>query len=212
MTDIIIIGAGGLGREVAWLIEKINSKTETYNVLGFIDDDSSVQNKTINGIKVIGKCEDVKAFGECSYVCAIGNPRVKKAVIEKLKALKPDIKFATIIDPDIFISKTVLVGEGVVVSANSVLDANVNIGDFVLVLFNSTIGHESNIGEFSTVYSGVNISGRVSIGKQCELGTGMQIIQDKKIVDGCVFGAGSVVVKDITEKGTYVGVPAKKIK
>ena len=54
MKDIVIIGCGGFGREVAWLIEEINNVNQEWNILGFIDDDTLNHGQIINGYAVLG--------------------------------------------------------------------------------------------------------------------------------------------------------------
>ena len=79
--DIVIIGAGGFGREIAWLIEDINKVKNEWNIVGFVDDDESVQGKDINGYKVIGNINWLKEQ-ELFVVNAIGNPVIKKKLLE----------------------------------------------------------------------------------------------------------------------------------
>lgn len=212
MNDIIIVGAGGLGRETAWVIEKSNLKKPEWNILGFIDDNEAIQNTVINGYKVLGGIEDVRNYKNAEFICALGNAKVKKTVVERMKSINPDIKFATVIDADMYLSDTTKIGKGSIISTNTTVNVNITIGEHVLVHFGSTVGHDAVIGDYTTVYPGANISGSTKIGSCCELGTGMQIIQGKKVCDNCIIGAGAVVVKDLTEEGTYVGLPAKKIK
>jgi len=89
---------------------------------------------------------------------------------------------------------------------------NVQFGLCVIVNLNATIGHDCVIGDFVTISPGANISGNVTLGKRCYIGTGAAIIEGVTICDDVVIGAGCVVVRDISEPGTYVGCPAKKIK
>jgi UDP-3-O-[3-hydroxymyristoyl] glucosamine N-acyltransferase len=89
---------------------------------------------------------------------------------------------------------------------------NITWGKCVIINLNATIGHDCVIGDFVTISPGANISGNVTIGKRCYIGTGAAIIEGVTICDDVTIGAGGVVVKDITEPGTYVGCPVKKIK
>jgi serine acetyltransferase len=92
------------------------------------------------------------------------------------------------------------------------ITVNIKFGLCVIVNLNATIGHDCVIGDFVTISPGANISGNVTLGKRCYIGTGAAIIEGVTICDDVVIGAGCVVVKDISEPGTYVGCPAKKIK
>lgn len=212
MKDLIIYGAGGFGREVAWLVERINKVTPTWKLLGFIDGDESLQGTEINGYPVLGKDEDVKRYPDAHYVVAVGASRTREKIIKNMRDINPEFKFGTLIDPDAIISKTVTVGEGSIICAHTIITVNISIGNHVIVNLDCTVGHDAVLKDYVTMYPSVNISGCTSIGHAAELGTGMQIIQGKSIGDYSIVGAGAVVVKDIPENCTAVGSPAKPIK
>ena len=117
-----------------------------------------------------------------------------------------------VIDPSVEMSDSVIIGEGSIVCAHTIITVNITIGKHVIVNLDCTIGHDAVLNDFVTVYPGVNISGDTDIGYASELGTGMQIIQGKKIGERSIVGAGAVVIRDIPEKCTAVGSPAKPIK
>ena len=77
MKNLIIIGASGFGREVAWLVERINQKNPTWNLLGFIDDNDDIQGNIINGYKVLDKTESIANYGDTYFVCAVGASKRK---------------------------------------------------------------------------------------------------------------------------------------
>lgn len=212
MKDLIIIGASGFGREVAWLVERINSKKKTWNLLGYIDDSEEMQNKTINSYPVIGTIDDVYKFPDTFFVVAIGSASTRERVVDRISAQVPNIKFGILIDPSVEMSDSVIIGEGSIVCAHTIITVNITIGKHVIVNLDCTIGHDAVLNDFVTVYPSVNISGNTDIGYASELGTGMQIIQGKKIGERSIVGAGAVVIRDIPEKCTAVGSPAKPIK
>ena len=205
-----IIGAGGFGREVAWIVERINSIKPTWNLKGFIDDNETLWGSTEGEYHVFGGCEYLSALEDVYAVCAVGSSNVRKKIIEKLK--DTSVKFATLVDPSVLYSNSVKIGEGAIVCAGTIITVDVNIGDHVIVNLDCTIGHDAVIDDFVTIYPSVNVSGNVLIGECSELGTGTQIIQGKKVISNTIIGAGAIVVKDCIESGTYVGSPAKKIK
>ena len=212
MKKIYIVGAGGFGREIVWLIERINEETPTWDIAGFIDDDVSIHGKAENGYWVLGGCEYFsKIKEEVWVVCSIGCANVRKQVIQKLQKYE-NINYATLIDPSVIKSKRVIIGEGSIVCAGSIITVNVSIGNHVIVNLDCTIGHDANICDYVTLYPSVNISGNVMIEENVELGTGTQIIQGKRIGKGTIVGAGAVIVTDLPPKCTAVGCPAKPIK
>lgn len=210
MKDLYIIGAGGFGREVAWIVERINSIKPTWNLKGFIDDNETLWGSIEGEYHVLGGCEYLSTLEDVYAVCAVGSSNVRKKIIEKLK--DTSVKFATLVDPSVLYSNSVKIGEGAIVCAGTIITVNVNIGDHVIVNLDCTIGHDAVIDDFVTIYPSVNVSGNVLIGECSELGTGTQIIQGKKVISNTIIGAGAIVVKDCIESGTYVGSPAKKIK
>lgn len=212
MKDLIIFGASGFGREVLWLVERINAKQPSWNILGFMDDNETINNSEINGYKVLGKTADIINYENAYFVCAVGASKVREKIIENLKRINPKVKFATLIDPSVEISNFVTIGDGTIICAHTIVTVNITIGSHVIINLDCTIGHDAILQDFVTLYPSVNISGITNIGRCSELGTGMQIIQGKKIGEYSIVGAGSVVVKDIPDNCTAVGSPAKPIK
>lgn len=212
MKKLYIVGAGGFGREILWLVQRINEHVPTWKFSGFIDDNAELQGLTQNGYPILGDCDYLqKVTNDVWVVIAVGAAQVKKKIVKKLEQCS-NIKFATLIDPSVLWSDSVSIGEGSIICAGSVLTVDVKIGNHVAVNLNCTVGHDAVLQDYTTVYPGVHISGNVAVGQCVELGTGSQIIQGKKIENNIVVGAGSVVTKDLLEQGTYVGVPVRKVK
>ncbi len=212
MKDLIIFGASGFGREVAWLVERINAKQPTWNLLGFMDDNEEIQNAEINGYKVLGKTKDVASYPDAYFVCAVGASKVREKIVANMKQVNPHIRFATVIDPSVEMSELITIGEGTIICAHTIVTVNISIGEHVIVNLDCTIGHDAVLKDYVTLYPSVNVSGLTHIGYATELGTGMQIIQGKSVGDYSIVGAGAVVVKDIPDNCTAVGSPARVIK
>lgn len=215
MKDLIIIGAGGFGREIAWLTDRINKAaplSPLWNLLGFIDDNEQIQGQRINGYPVLGNMSAIKRFPNAYFVCAVGTSCVREKIIKKAKKQFPGIHFATLIDPSAVMSDLVTVGEGTMICAHTIITVNITIGEHVILNLDCTVGHDAILQDFCTLYPSVNVSGITNIGRGAELGTGMQIIQGKTIGDYSIIGAGSVVVKDIPANCTAVGSPAKPVR
>jgi len=212
MKDLIIIGASGFGREIAWLVERINKVEPTWNLIGFVDDNAEIQNTEINGYRVLGTSDDVIKYPDSYYICAVGASRTRERIINRVKQINPNIKFGTVIDPSVEVSNLVTIGEGTIICANTIITVNISIGSHVIINLDCTVGHDAILNDFVTLYPSVNVSGMTNIGYCSELGTGMQIIQGKTVGEYSIVGAGAVVVKDIPSRCTAVGSPAKPIK
>lgn len=207
MKKLVIIGVGGFGREVAWLVERINKVKPTWQLIGFVDDNEELHGITVDGYKVLGSCDyliNTNIYG----ICAIGSSKTRKKVIQKLNG----VKFATLIDPDAIISKRVLIKEGVIICAGTIITVDIEIGCHVIINLDCTIGHDAVLNDYVTLYPSVNISGNTVLEECVEVGTGTQIIQGIKVEHSAIIGAGAVVIKDIPANCTAVGNPARVIK
>lgn len=210
MKDIFIIGAGGVGKEVAYIIEEINKKNPTWNILGFIDDNNEIENSYINGYKVIGNVEYLKKhFNKVYVIIAIADYKIKRNIE---KQLKDKFKFATLIHPNVNIHPTVKVGNGTIIYPGVIITTNICIGNHVIISPKCGIGHDAIINDYTSLLWNVNISGHNKIGIGCLIGSGATIIQNKIVGDFSIIGAGSVVIEDIKNSTVNVGVPTREVK
>lgn len=212
MKDIAIFGVGGFGREVLALIKDINKSTLTWNIVGFFDDGHE-KGETINGYPILGKTEDLNNWKTpISMAVSIGNPTVKKRIIERIT--NPFVDFPTLVHPYVWVGDKdfVDIGKGCIICAGNLITTNIKIGDFVILNLGCTVGHDSVINSFSAFMPSVNISGEVTIGEGVYVGTGAKIINQLEIGEYTIVGAGAVVSKTLPSHCTAVGVPAKPIK
>ncbi|WP_300902910.1 NeuD/PglB/VioB family sugar acetyltransferase [uncultured Clostridium sp.] len=209
MKDIIIIGAGGVGRETALIIEQINEKKPTWNIIGFLDDNEKIWNSEINGYRVMGGLKYLNNLEVKPYVIiAIANYKVKKSIVDKLEN---KFKFATIVHPDIYLNRTINIGDGSIIYPGVIMTTNISIGDHVIVSPKCGIGHDSIIRDYVSLLWNVNISGFDIIEEGALIGSGATIIQEKTVAKGSIIGAGAVVIRDIDENSINVGVPSIKL-
>lgn len=195
MKDILIIGAGGIGRETAWIIEEINEVKPTWNLLGYIDENSEIHGKELNGYKVLGGLEVLEKLEEKPYVVvAIANCSVKKSIVTKLGE---KYNFATIIYPTVKVSKFIQIGQGTIMYPGVILTVNTKIGNHVLISGNCTIGHDTVIGDYSSVLWGSNFSGYDTVGESCFIGVGTKVIQGINISKENKISAGITVIEDV---------------
>lgn len=208
MKEIIIVGAGGFGRELLQWIKDINKVDNKWKIKGFIDDNVKAFEHFACDYKIIGKISDWQPGKDEVYACAIANPAGKERVVNLLKSR--GALFVSIIHPTVTIGEFNNIGEGFVAYPHSIITVNTKIGDFVTLL-NSGIGHDAVIGDFSTISSYCDITGGVKIGRRVFLGSHVTIVPGRKIGDDAYLGAGSVVVTHVKEATKMMGNPAKKI-
>lgn len=212
MKDIVIIGAGGLGKEVAQLIKDINQDKKTWNMLGYIDETAEKQGLVINDTSVLGNFDWFEKENRKNLwvVCALGNPKDKYNLLKKSSAL--NINYATLIHPNARINKYSEIGFDCIICCNTFISVNTKIGNHICINPGCGIGHDTVIEDYSSLYWNVSLSGNVIIHEGCEIGSKATVIQKKTVGKWSVLGAGAVVVKDIPAFCTAVGVPAKPIK
>lgn len=209
---IYIIGAGGFGREVAWLIERINKKQPTWEIKGFIDDNASIWGTTVGGYPVCGGCGYLEKL-KCDYwiTISVGNSKVRKMISDKISTFG-FLHNAVLIDPSVEMSERVEIGKGSIICAGTIITTDIKIGDYCIINLDCTIGHDAILGDYTTLYPSVNVSGNVTIGTLTEVGTGSALIQGKTIGSGVIVGANSTIVRDVENEVTIVGSPARVIK
>ena len=212
IKNIVIIGAGGLAKEVAFLIDNINQKKKQWNILGFIDNNKKNIGVKLNDISIIGT--DDWLIGQnksINMAFGIGDPGlIKKLSINYSK--NNLIEFPNLIHPNAIGDwGNISLGNGNIICAGNVFTTSIHIGNFNYFNLSCTLGHDSIIGNYNVINPTVNISGGVEMEDEILLGTGSQILQYKNICSNCVVGAGSVVTNNLEENGVYIGTPAKKI-
>jgi len=213
MTEkLVVIGTGGLGREVMFLITEVNKEKVIFDVLGFIDGDDSKVGTIVDGFQVLGTDDWLlQCNEEMSVVVAIGSGKTRRLVCDKI-SINKKLKFPTIIAKNTVLPTTVLFGQGCIVLPSCVFSPNVSIGDFSVINPACTIAHDVIIEDFATISPGVNIAGNVHIKSYTSIGIGACVIQGISIGCNTIIGAGATVVNDIPNDCTAVGVPAKPIK
>lgn len=205
MKKLVIVGNGGLAREVEWLVERINAVSPTWEFIGFIDNDSTNQ-------KVIGDDSFIINYDEELYVSiAIGTSAIREKIFAAYK-VNSNIRFPNLIDPSVMFSERVSFGEGNIICAGSILTVDITIGNCNIINLDCTVGHDAILENFVTINPSVNVSGNVVIGSGANIGTGTQILQGLTIGKNSIVGAGAVVNRELPADCTAVGIPAKVIK
>ncbi len=200
--QVIVIGGGGHAKVV---IDCIQSAGDV--VVGILDDALPVGTKVQN-IPVLGKVSEFGAYTDYKFITAIGN-NLTRARLSVLFDGKAD--WYTAIHPSAVISRYARVGEGSVVLANAVVNASARVGAHCIINTSAVVEHDNFIDDFVHISPLASLGGTVKIGKLTHVGIGAVIKNNIEICSDCIIGAGAVVVKNITEKGTYVGVPARSL-
>jgi sugar O-acyltransferase (sialic acid O-acetyltransferase NeuD family) len=209
LTPLAIVGAGGFGREVAWLADDVNQEKPTYDFVGFVDDGTT---STPEGYPVLGNTDRWISDGrtDVHLVCALGDPVTRWNVARRLAAA--GFTFATLIHPTVKRSRHVRIAPGGMICADNILTTNIEIGAHALLNLDCTVGHDSKLADYVSMMPGVHISGDVTTEIGAYFGTGAVAINGVRIGAWSVIGAGAVVSSDVPRGVIAVGVPAKSIK
>lgn len=211
---IVIVGAGGFAREVAWLIQEVNRTHEIYDFLGFVVSDLSNLRDTDSRSQVLGDYEwlENNARGIDAFAIGIGTPGARLRVSSELSARFSHIEWPAIVHPSAqFDRESTSLGSGALICAGVVGTVNLAFAPFSMVNLCCTIGHEARIGEGCVINPTVNLSGGVTLKRGVLVGTGAQILQYIEVGEGATVGAGAVVTKNVLPGETVVGIPAKPL-
>lgn len=209
---IAIYGAGGLGREVAGGIYRINSSNgEQWEIIGFYDDNKPIGTTVSHYGKVIGGMNELNAVDEpLALAIAVGDPRIRKVIHDGI--VNPNISFPNIIAPSFKIldKKTFKIGRGNIIQDNCSATCDVEIGNFNVFNGSDVLGHDDVIGDFNVLMPGVHLSGAVCVGDCNLLGVDSVVLQKVIVGNNVTLGAGSVLMTKPKDGNTYIGVPAKR--
>ena len=207
---IAIIGSGDLGQSIAHY-----AQNNGFEIVGFYDDYQKVE--YVKGIPILGKLDEIESdYMEHIFdalVCAIGyNHFGFREKVYNRYHCEVGIPFATIIDFSCHVDSTASIGEGVVLFPTAMVDKGCVIEDNVLLNVGVTIAHDSRVKKHSFLSPRVAVAGFSTIGERCMIGINSTIIDNISVCDDTRVGGGTLLIHDVTEKGLYVGVPARFVK
>ena len=209
---IAIYGAGGLGREVAGGINRINScSDEQWELVGFFDDNIPIGTKVSHYGEVLGGIDHLNAYGErLALAIAVGTPNTRKQI--RNRVVNPNIYYPNLIAPSFRIldPMTFNIGQGNIIQDSCSVTCNVNVGDFNVLNGSNVLGHDVELGDFNVLMPGVRLSGSVGVGECNLFGVDSVVLQRIKVGNNITLGAGSVLMTKPKDGFTYIGVPAKK--
>jgi sugar O-acyltransferase (sialic acid O-acetyltransferase NeuD family) len=208
--DLLIVGTGGSSREVAEAVEDINRVSETWNLLGFLDDNSSLEGLLVHGYPVIGATRSIQRFPKAYVFIGVANDRnrfIRKQIAERLKIEKQ--RFPTLIHPTACVSKRAELGCGTVILQFSFISGNVLVGDHVIISQSAVISHDVTIGSYVSMSTCLSVAGGVKIGDGVYIGSGARIYPRIEIGDGALIGIGAVVFNGVPPEVTVFSNPGR---
>lgn len=212
MNPLVIVGAGGLGRETAFLVEQINDgsyEEPQWDLRGFVDDDDALQEKDVQGLPILGDVAWLAKQRGLHYAIAVGDSAARCRLAHMLN--ETPLTPATLIHPSVPLHCTARVEAGAIICQGVALTVAVHIGRHALLDVQSNVSHDAVVDEFATVHPGVHLTGNTRIGAGAELGAGAVVLPGVSVGERAVVGAGAVVHRDLPAECTAVGVPARPL-
>jgi sugar O-acyltransferase (sialic acid O-acetyltransferase NeuD family) len=208
-TSIVIVGAGGFGREVCAWVEDAIAAGAPWQIRGFLDQNPrSLEGFDLPYPALAGPDDYTPQAGD-ELICAIGDPRAKRDVVSKL--LLRGARFARLIHPTALVGSRCTLGTGVVLCPRAVVTCDVVLGDFAMLNVAATVGHDASIGAWSTLSGHADITGRTVLGEGVFAGSHAVVLPGVRVGDNAIVAAGSVAMRHVPVGQTVVGVPAKKL-
>ena len=210
MKNLVILGAGGFGREMFATAREAVGYGETFTVKGFLDGNPSALDGFSGYPEIIGTPETYQIEENDVFITALGSIAARRrcaAMIEERGG-----RFISVIHRSASIGPNVTVGDGSLVAHNVVLTADIKVGRHSCVFHGTVIGHDTVLEDFTHVYSLVSVGGGVRIAEGASVFPGARIVPRVEIGAGATVGIGSAVVRGVPPGVTVFGVPAERLR
>lgn len=210
--QIVILGAGGFGRETLDVVEALIGAGEPLKLLGVIDDrprDVDLQRLSERGVPFLGNAEEwlLTFKGDERFIVAVGSPALRKELTKSLR--EAGLRAITVIHPHAVVGSQAQIGNGVVITSGVQVSTNVTLGDHVHLNPGSIIGHDTSLEDFVSVNPGAIVSGNVVVQTGVLLGAGSIVLQGLTVGAGSIVGAAACVTRSVSAGTIVKGVPAR---
>jgi sugar O-acyltransferase (sialic acid O-acetyltransferase NeuD family) len=204
---IIVMGASGHGQVVADVLFQMWTKGREMEIVGFLDDDAALTGTRVLGLNVLGKLADLPAMPHDCVILGIGDNAVRARLFAELSSAGK--RFATAIHPSAVLAPDVVVSPGAVLCAGTVINTGALVRENAILNTCASLDHHSVLEPHSHVAPGVHLAGNVRVGEGALVGIGACAVPGVRIGAWSVVGAGAAVTRDVPERATVGGVPAK---
>ncbi len=205
VRDLLILGTGVHGLEMAEIVRRVNRERPTWNLLGFVAPESQAERigEVRCGLPVLGTLPIVEEHPDALLVPDNEFPHAAAVPRERLVSL---------VDPSCFVSPVARIGPGCVIYPNGFVGHNAQLGERVFALSGSVINHDDVLEDRVVLCSHVSLAGHVHVEADCYLGQACTVRQFVRIGRNCLIGMGSVVLKDVPADSVMVGNPARRLR
>ena len=199
--EIMIVGAGGFGREVAWTLERINEDngSPVWNILGFADDAPDKANGSLEGYPLLGGAEQASHDhpGAAVFI-AIGDNAIREQIFGRMRGHD----FPALVDPSADVAPTAELHQGAYIGPQAVVSVGAEIGRFAVVNARAGIGHDTKVGDFAQICPGATLSGHTTIGDHAFVASNASTAPGVTVGDRAKVAAGMPVYGDLAADAT----------
>lgn len=207
---LLIIGAGGFGREVLqWALDIQNQGEVDWEVGGFLDANQKAFEQFDIEFPIVGDSANWRPSPEDRFICAIGDPTIRLRICRELQ--QRGARFISLVHPTAIVGSRCRIGTGTILCPGVTVTVDATIGDFVILNVRSCVGHDAHVGDGCTVNDFCDITGNAKLGEGVFLGSHSSVTPSAKVGDYARVGAGSVVVRRVRANTTVMGPTAKRI-
>jgi sugar O-acyltransferase (sialic acid O-acetyltransferase NeuD family) len=212
VRELLLVGAGGLAREVAEAVRATNAVRPTWELLGFLDDDPVKHGVLMAGVQVLDAVETVYEHPNAQVLLCPGRPDnyMSRRLLAERLGLDND-RYATVVHPTATVGTTCELGAGSVLLAHVDLTADVVVGRHVVVMPQVVLTHDVRIDDWATLASGVRLGGGCHVGRGAYLGSGACLREGITVGEWAMVGMASVVTRDVPPERLWFGVPARDV-
>ena len=164
MKNLVLIGAGGCGRETLQWARDINKSEQRWNIKGFIDDDMHALKGFNCNVPILDTVDNYEIEDDDAFICCIGDGKIRENTVKKLKG--KGARFVTMIHPSAIIADNCTIGEGVIIYPYALVSDHAKIGDGCIVNMYSSVAHDSLIGDFCTISAHCDVTGMCRLGER----------------------------------------------
>lgn len=209
LRKLVIIGAGGFGREMlAWAEQSIQFERE-WTIKGFIDDNVDALKERPSPGKLLGRIKDYDPASDEVFICALGQPKIKQKCSELI--LNRGGRFTRIFHRTAVLGHEVEIADGVILCPYAVVSANNILGKGVAVNLHSSVDHDAEVGDWSQINCHCDLTAEVKVGSGVFMGSRVSVAPGVTIGNDAYLGAGSVIFRNVPEKWKMLGFPARRI-
>ncbi|MFM7135858.1 MAG: acetyltransferase [Planctomycetota bacterium] len=205
---IIIVGAGGFGREVlqwarqAW-------PAHAAKIAGFLSDDPHAIDGHRPTLPILGSPDSFEPRPHDGFILAIGIRGVRREVAERLAAR--GARFLTVIHPTAIVADTAVIGSGSVICPYAVVSDAARLGRCVLVNYHASLGHDAAAGDFAVLSPYATLGGQAEVQSGAFMAIRATVGPRVTVGADTVIAANSCALGDVPAGKLVYGVPGRVV-